>query len=58
MNKETFKRLKPGDRVYYRKRWVTVEKWLEPGYMIQYTNGQNTKIVDPWLGKMAVIHPD
>lgn len=55
MTEEVFKALKPGDRVAYRGMVVTVDRWLEPDYMVQYTNGQNTKLSDPWLKDMRVI---
>ena len=54
MTKDVFKELRPGDKVHYNRQWVTVDKWLEPEYMVQYTNGTNTKITDPWLAKMLV----
>ena len=55
MTEDKFKSLKPGDRVYYNGSWAIVDKWLEPNYMVQYTNGTNTKLSDPWLNKMILV---
>jgi ssDNA-binding Zn-finger/Zn-ribbon topoisomerase 1 len=54
MTEERFKALVPGDRVYYNGAWLTVDKWLEPDYMVQYVSGYNTKITDNWLVTMIV----
>lgn len=55
MTKQQFKNLKKGDRVYYNLAIVTVKRWLDYEYMVEYENGTNTKISDPWLEKMSVI---
>lgn len=54
MTGQEFKNLKPGDRIRYNGLTVTVSCWLHEDYFVEYTNGQNTKITDPWLAKMVV----
>ena len=55
MTEEVFKSLVAGDVVAYNGAVVTVKCWLHPEYYVEYTNGTNTKITDPWLDKMWKI---
>lgn len=55
MTNVDFTNLKPGDKVRYNGETVVVSTWLEKYRMVEYTNGTNTKLSDPWLSKMVVI---
>ena len=54
MTEKQFKNLKKGDRVRYNRMVVEVRSWLEPEYMVEWTNGTNTKISDPWLSEIKI----
>jgi hypothetical protein len=55
MTKQEFKNLKAGDRVRLYLKTVTVKCWLWEDYQVEYDNGQNTKISDPWLESIRLI---
>ncbi len=56
MTKDEFKKLRPGDTVYYRGAFATVSLWLEEDYFVEFTSGTNLKITDNHLPYVQITH--
>lgn len=59
MTEDEFKALQPGDMVRLRGHYRTVKtlhRWGGDVHMVEYNEGDNTKIGDPWLNKIQITH--
>ena len=56
MDANDFRHLKQGDRLLHNGEYTHVSTWLEPGYVVELTNGTNLGLDDSWLKDVQIIN--